>query len=85
VCVEGRKHALGLFMLAAVLDKVLCLQAASMKSSAHGAQQGFVLFTFGQQATAALQTINGIEYVSLILCLLHSLLCNLWFLVRLSR
>lgn len=46
-----------------ILMSSLCMQAASMKSSPHGAHQGFVLFTFGQQANAALQMVNGIECV----------------------
>lgn len=51
------------------------VQAASMKSSTHGGQQGFVLFTFGQQASAALQTVNGIEYASATVPLLFIVFC----------
>jgi hypothetical protein len=32
-----------------------------MKASTHGAQQGFVLFTYGHQAAQALNLINGLE------------------------
>lgn len=78
MCVECRENSVRL--VCALLSSTFCVytQAASMKSSAHGAQQGFVLFTFGQQASVAMQMVNGIECVPTTVLPFGYVLCALY-------